>query len=160
MRGVVMRHLASSVLAVLLLTAASGRGRADDPSERIKQLGSDREDVRAEAESALERRGREVLPLLRVATDSRDAVVRARALALIEKIEGAQMMRPTMVALDFNDRPVAEVVETIQRRSGLPIELFPRTALYGRRGAWPSTGTNRSPFWRPSTGSARRPGFI
>src|SRR4051812_47966269 len=84
-------------------------------SEWIKQLGSDREDVRAAAETALGRRGRDVLPLLRVATDSRDTAIRSRALALIARIEGTLLLSPTMVALDFQDRPLAEVVATIGR---------------------------------------------
>jgi hypothetical protein len=121
-----MKSLASSVLILLFLTVATARAQEDDPAGWIKQLGSDREDVRAAAETALERRGREVLPLLRVATDARDPVIRARALALIERIQAALLARPTMVTLDFHDRPVAEVVETIQRRSGLALELFPK----------------------------------
>ena len=35
------------------------------------------------------------------------------------------MLRPTLVALDFDDRPLAEVVEAVRRRSGLPVSLFP-----------------------------------
>lgn len=130
-----MRYLASSVLILLCLTIATARAQVDDPSEWIKQLGSDRADVRAAAETALERRGRDVLPLLRVASDSRDTAIRTRALALIERINATLLVRPTMVTLDFQDRPVAEVVETIQHRSGLALELFPKESpvWQGRR---------------------------
>jgi hypothetical protein len=45
---------------------------------------------------------------------------------LIERIKATLLVRPTMVTLDFHDRPVAKVVETIQQRSGLVLELFPK----------------------------------
>ena len=77
-----MKCRTSSVLSLVFLTLTTARAQVDDPSEWIKQLGSDREEVRATAETALERRGRDVLPLLRVATDSRGKTARSGSSAM------------------------------------------------------------------------------
>jgi len=113
----------TGVAVWLVLGWAEG---STDPSELVRRLGSDREPERAAAEAALETLGREAVPLLRVATDSQNPAIRARAAAILERITGdTGLLRPTLVTLDFRDRPLAEVVNTIRRRSGLPVSLFP-----------------------------------
>lgn len=113
----------TAVVVWLVLGWAEGAG---DPSELVQRLGSDREPERQAAEAALEKLGREAVPLLRVATDSQNPAIRSRAAALLERIKGGtDLLRPTLVALDFRDRPLAEVVDTVRRRSGLPVSLFP-----------------------------------
>ena len=97
----------------------------EGPAALVEQLGSPRYAQRQEATEALEKLGREALPALRSGRESKDPEVRQRVVALIEKIENALMVHPTMVALDFRDRPLPEVVRELSARSGMPMALVP-----------------------------------
>ena len=105
---------------VLAVTAAP-----DDPSALVERLGAPRYADREAATRALEALGRDALPALRAARRSEDPEVRARAAALLGRIEAASMVRPTLVRLDFRDRPIAEVVKTLSDRTGVPMVLVP-----------------------------------
>ena len=111
-------------VACLALLTLIGLGEPPpDVTELVVRLGSVRSAEREAAAGALERMGRAALPALRGARDSRDLKVRARAAALLDAIEGRQLISATLVPLDFRDRPVAEVVETIGKRCGMVLML-------------------------------------
>ena len=55
----------------------------------------------------------------------KDPEIRSRASALITKIEGGLLTKPTMVALDFHDQPLAEVVRVFGDQSGIKMAIFP-----------------------------------
>src|SRR4051794_21147171 len=96
------------MLALVLAVLGSG----PDPSELVDRLGSNRPADRAEASAALEKLGDAAVPALRAARfGSTDLVLRARAAAVLDAIEGRRLTRATMVRLDFEDRPVPEVLE-------------------------------------------------
>src|SRR4051812_31600943 len=95
------------VLAMLAQASAAG------PADLVERLGSGRYADRQAASDALERLGREALPALRLGREARDAEIRSRSSALINKIEGALLTQPTMVTLDFDDRPLKDVVKEI-----------------------------------------------
>jgi hypothetical protein len=102
-----------------LLVAADG----PDPAELVKRLGSDRFAERLEATKALEALGKVALPALRAAKDSADPKVRARVAALLETLERAadvdRLTRPTLIKLDFRDRPLSEIVDELNSRHNL-----------------------------------------
>lgn len=112
---------------VALLAAADG----PETAGWIRRLGSDRFADRVEATRALERLGPSALPALRAARDSEDPRVRARVVALLESIgRGAdldRLTRPTLIALDFRDRPLSEVIDALNARHdlGLTLQLGP-----------------------------------
>jgi hypothetical protein len=96
-----------------------------DPSELVTRLGSLRYVEREEAAGALERLGRLAIPALRAAREARDAEIRTRAAALFNKIEGALLTQPTLVSLDFDDQPLAEVTKAISDQTGIKLGLIP-----------------------------------
>src|SRR5690348_11567137 len=79
-----------------------------DPATLVERLGAPRYAEREEAAKALERSGAAAVPALRAARKARDPEVRARAAALLERIESGLMVRPTTVRLDYRDRPLNE----------------------------------------------------
>lgn len=97
---------------------------ASDPAALVQKLTSDNESERTSAISELEKLGRDALPALRAVRDSKEAKLRERARALREKIESSLLIKPTLVDLDFQDRPLAGVLEAIgtQTRIGLALE--------------------------------------
>src|SRR4051812_11580173 len=97
-------------LAFAVLTA---QVPASDPSALVAQLGSARYARREAAASALEKLGRQALPALRSARDVKDPEIRSRASALITRIEGGLLTKPTLVTLDYRDRPLGEVIRSI-----------------------------------------------
>lgn len=137
--------LSSAVLALLLgLGTHDGRELA----ALIRQLGSE---VAAESDAAaleLERLGAEALPVLRVATDSRNPRIRERAVALLNRIEGGALLQSTEIRLDFDDRPLPEVVAAINQQGGSSLALFPELdpELMRRKVTLREPGP--VPFWR------------
>jgi hypothetical protein len=113
-----------------LLTVVLASASADDGSDAVKwigRLGAESFDDRVAAYKALERLGGEALPALQAAADASDPRVRSRVRALIESI-GRQVAtdrfsRPTMIRLDFRDRPLGEVVEALDDRHNLELSL-------------------------------------
>src|SRR4051812_47892529 len=111
-------------VANLLLAVAMGLGPTTPapglgPDALIARLGSPRYADREAATAALRRLGPAALPALRSARSARDAEVRARAAALLERVESELMVRPTLVRLDYRDRPLAEVVKDLGRQTGI-----------------------------------------
>jgi hypothetical protein len=108
------------VLAIGGLLAAADE---PDPAEWVRRLGSERFAERVEAAKALERLGPAALPALRAAKDSENPKVRARVAALLETIDRGddvdRLTRPTLIKLDFRDRPLPEVVDALNARHNL-----------------------------------------
>src|SRR5437763_1828212 len=113
------------IVASLVLSAALVRVGEPDPPALVGRLGAPRWADREAAARALERRGRAALPALRAGRESRDPEVRARAAALIERIESGALVQPTLVRLDYRDRPLADVVRDLADRAGMPLVLDP-----------------------------------
>ncbi len=118
------------MFAPFLLTVVLASASADDGSDAVKligRLGAESFDDRVAAYKALERLGGEALPALRAAADARDPRVRSRVRALIDsigrRVETDRFSRPTMIRLDFRDRPLGEVVAALNERHDLGLTL-------------------------------------
>jgi len=91
----------------------------------IAQLGSDTYAQREEAARELDRLGDLALEALRrAARTSRDPEVQTLAAALRDRIETAQMVRPTLLTLDFEEAPLPEVVAALSRRCESRLNLL------------------------------------
>ena len=113
-----MLHL--SVLLVLTSALAVDISTA----ELIAMLGSADRVVREEAARTLEERGDLALSALRTARDlAKTPEARKQLADLIARVEARSLDRPTMVALDFDDRPLGEAVEALAKRSGFALAL-------------------------------------
>jgi hypothetical protein len=121
------------MLAPLFALLMIGVGLDSDPAGLVSRLGSARYAEREDATKSLERLGRDALPALRAARDSKDPEVRTRAATLVEKIESDLMIRPAMVRLDFQNKPVIDVVKQIAERSGIALSLIPENSPMGAR---------------------------
>ena len=130
-----------------LVGAGTGTATERDPAALVSRLGAGRYAERQAAAAALERLGRAALPALRRARTARDPEVRARAEELVERIESGLMVRPTLVRLDYRDRPLADVVKDLAEQSRLPLALSPlnRAAWQGRRVS--IEAPDPVPFW-------------
>ncbi|MGB0066653.1 MAG: hypothetical protein WBQ11_01300, partial [Isosphaeraceae bacterium] len=115
--------IGASLLLVLQLVAQSST--SGNPQILLEQLGATRYADREAAARALEKLGREAIPVLQNARDSRDMEIRTRAAALLQKIEGSLLTMPTMVWLNFKDAPLADVVQALGRQTGIKVFLFP-----------------------------------
>jgi hypothetical protein len=113
------------MMGVCLLTMGALLAAADEPkpTEWVRQLASGRFAERVEATKALERLGSAALPALRAAKDSENPRVRVRVAALLETLDrGAdvdRLTRPTLIKLDFRDRPLSEIVDELNSRHNL-----------------------------------------
>jgi hypothetical protein len=128
-----------------LLAAALAPG--DEPAVLVERLGSTRSGERRAAAEALERMGPEALPALRAARDSNDLVVRAEAAALLDAIEAGPLTRPTLVTLDFRERPIVEVVEAIEARTGQGLVVGPEGDPRWRTRRIDLEAMEPLPFW-------------
>jgi hypothetical protein len=110
--------MSAALVVVVALALAPGSQGAN---ELIARLGAPRFADREAAASALEALGRAALPSLQAARQHPDLEIRSRVNGLVVKIEGALLLEPTPVRLDFQDRPVEEVIPEIARRAGIPL---------------------------------------
>ena len=110
-------------LANLAVWIVLGSTPAAEARELVERLGSPRYAEREEAATALEKHGRTARPVLVQALSSRDPEVRSRAAALLARIDSDLMTRPTLVALDFEDRPLEEVVRVLGERGEASLSL-------------------------------------
>jgi hypothetical protein len=106
------------LIAAVAMAALLGGTPDDSPAELVARLGSPRFAEREAAAESLRRLGHRALPALREARLGRDLEIRLRASHLRDEIEASTILKPTMVRLDFHDRPLSEVVEGIGRRAG------------------------------------------
>jgi hypothetical protein len=111
------------VACLLTIGALLVAGDEPDATELVRRLGSDRFAERVEATKALERLGPSVMPALRAARDSDNLRVRTRVVALLETLDRRadldRLTRPTLIKLDFRDRPLSEVVDQLNSRHNL-----------------------------------------
>ncbi len=132
----------TSMMAMVLTSAL-----ASDlsPKELVDRLSSPDRVVREEAARTLEELGAEVLPTLRGILDqSGQPEVRERLPDLMARIEARSLDRPTMVVLDFEDRPLGEAIEAVAARGGFSISLED-PGLAARRVTVKAPGP--LPFW-------------
>jgi hypothetical protein len=135
--------LAHPVLAILMSAALV----ADDASALVEKLGSARYADREAAAEALEALGRDALAALRAGRQSKDPEIRARSAALLSRIESGLMVRPTLVRLDFRDRPLAEVVQALSERADVPMSLVPENNPIWRNRRITLEAPEPVPFW-------------
>ena len=113
-----------------MLTFVLASASVDDQSDAVTligRLGAPSFDDRVAAYKALEQLGTKAMPALRAAVKSSDSRVRSRARALIESIgrhdESDRVARPIMLRLDFRNRPLGEIVDTLNERHDLGLSL-------------------------------------
>lgn len=125
-------------LVAALPTGAAEKADADKITKLIEKLGSGDFAEREKAYQDLDALGAPALEALRKATKSEDAEVRRRADELVAKIEKIaereKILKPTMVRLNYKDKPLAEAIEDVKVKTGLQITLYdPENKLAGRK---------------------------
>ena len=129
----------------LAIVLASARIVDLSTEELIARLGSPDRVVREEAFRTLEEEGPDALPALRAAREAADdPEARGRLADLIARVEARRLDRPTMVAIDLDDRPLGEAVEALATRSGYALSLDD-PVLASRRVT--VRGSGLLPFW-------------
>ena len=134
--------LVVSLAMVAILSSAPNR---PDPSKIIDELGSPRYARREAAGLALEKMGREAIPALKVARESRNPEVQARASAILARIGDGQLFQPSLIEFDFRDEPLADAIAAINARYGLNLALTPGSFPIGARLTCRTAGP--VPFW-------------
>ncbi len=126
--------MSGSILVALALLGWQGPGGSKVPGADalIARLGAPRYADREAAAAELEKIGRLALPALMARREHRDLEIRTRVNALIAKIEGSLLLEPTPVVLDYDDRPLGDVVAAIARRSDIPLAVNPGPAAARR----------------------------
>ncbi len=122
-------------------------GGQADPAALVAQLGSSRYAEREAAGKSLEQLGRPALSALRAVRDARDPEIRIRAFNLIQKIEGALLIQPSRVRLDFDNTPLSEVVQSFSQQTGFKVVLFPEN-LSRKYQRVTLHQTDPLPFWK------------
>jgi hypothetical protein len=140
--------LGANLALIVLMGQVPASDPSADPTELVARLGSPKYADREAAAGDLERLGRRAMAALRAARDSRDLEIRTRALALVNKIEGALLTKPTMVALDFEDQPLPGVVKAVSEQAGIKLGLIPENSE-----TWPNRRITLHepapvPFWK------------
>ena len=107
-------------LALLTLT---GWAADPDPTALVARLSSPVPAEREEAAGVLEELGRPALPVLYKARETASGDLGRRVALLIDLIERQRLLRATRVVLDFDARPLSEVVAALGARSGFPLVL-------------------------------------
>jgi hypothetical protein len=131
----------------LALLGSFAPGPGDDVEALVAGLKAPRRVDRERAAHGLEALGDPARPALLRAVDSTDLELRARAAAVLDVIEGRDLARPTLVALDFRDRPLGEVVNAIGDRTGLGLILEPGTDPLRKDRRITLESTEPLPFW-------------
>ena len=124
------------------------RSTSGNPQILLEQLGATRYADREAAAKALEKLGREAIPVLRSARGSRDMEIRTRAAALLQRIEGSLLTMPTMVWLNFKDAPLADVVQALGRQTGMKVSLFPENLPRWKQERLSLQEAQPLPFWK------------
>ena len=128
--------------ACLALLALVGLGEPKpDASELVARLASE-SPPSVRPRPNLRRMGQDALP-------SGFSGKSARASALIDAIENRQLVLPTLVTLDFRERPLSEVVEAIGKQSAMTLVLDSRTSGSAKAADHPA-GDRAGHVGRPS----------
>ncbi|MDR3639412.1 MAG: hypothetical protein P4L84_36765 [Isosphaeraceae bacterium] len=107
-------------LSLALLVAAEPEATA-----LVARLGAAPASEQRAVAAQIEALGPKALPALRAAKGSKDPELRRRASALLEKVETGLLIRPSLVALDFQEQPPAEVIRSIHAQTGISLVLEP-----------------------------------
>jgi hypothetical protein len=111
------------MLPAVMLAACLGPWAAEpDPSALVRDLASADPAKRDDAFNALADLGPRALPALYETRKAPDAGVSKIVSDLVGSIERQRLLRPTRVSLDFEERPLHEVIEAIGERSGFLLE--------------------------------------
>jgi hypothetical protein len=94
-----------------------------DAAALVTRLGSGTFAEREESAKALEAMGREALPALEDALRSPDAEVRSRVWSIWERIQKGLLVRPLMVRLEREPRPLIDVVRSIGEQGGFSLQV-------------------------------------
>jgi hypothetical protein len=115
-------------IAPLVLFAAMAAAPAAEPNPTalVAKLGSAEPAERAAATESLKALGRAALPALQDAMKGGDADHGKRALALWDTIQRDLMTRPSMVRLIAENRPIADVLEELEKQTGLTLKFDQR----------------------------------
>lgn len=141
------------LLAIVVMIAP------DDAHEAVAKLASPRSAVREAAQRTLESLGDAAFPALAAAADSPDLELRHTAAVLLDTIEGRRLARPTMVTLDFVDRPLLQVVQAISRSAGVTIVVEPDGDARARTKAITLKAETPVPLWEALDRLARAAGL-
>ncbi len=117
----------------VLILLASLSPAASEPAKLVEALASSDRVEREEAAGALEELGRSALPALYEARKTSTAEARPRIAHVIDLIERQRLLRGTRIAIDFEDRPLSEVVAALAARSGYSVALGPEVASRERK---------------------------
>jgi hypothetical protein len=116
---------------------------APDAASLVARLGAGTVAEREESAKQLEAMGREVLPALVAALRSPDAEVRSRVLPVWERIQKGLLVRPSMVRLEGQGRPLHEVVRSIGEQGGFSL----RASQQGPERLFDAREPVTIPFW-------------
>jgi hypothetical protein len=155
------------LIAAVAMATMLGWAPDDEPAALVARLGSPRFAEREAAAESLRRLGRVALPALRKAQSGQDLEIRLRASQLRGEIEANTLLEPTMVRLDFHDRPLSEVVEAIGRRAGVSLASGDAPSMRHKpqdRPSWPDRRITLEapgplPFWEAIDRLCRAGGF-
>ena len=103
---------------------------------------------REDAAAALERLGRQSIPALASRATTRDPEIRTRAAVLFDRIEGALLTQPSLVSLEFEDRPLPEVVKVLSEQTGIKLGLVPENSPNWEARRITLHESTPIPFWR------------
>src|SRR4051794_39010444 len=117
--------LLTLVIAALAATWTGPDEGTDRAAEAVAKLVSPRAAERSAAEQAIAALGDAALPALNEAMESSNLELRHRAAALLDAREGARLVRPTMVTLNFDARTVGDIAAAIGREAGVSLLIEP-----------------------------------
>jgi hypothetical protein len=144
---------------LLLLAALPADLSAED---LVQRLGSADRIEQEEAARSLEELGADALPALRAAAADRMSappLVRARAAALLERVEGRLLTEPTRVVLDFDGQPLGDVLAALGTRTGFTLTLDPGGHAELPRRAIRAGSSGKVAFWTAVERVARAGGI-
>src|SRR5262245_22101004 len=143
--GFIQGDIRMTGLIISMIAVFAQATGPDSAPGLIERLGTD---GHAEAESTLLRLGARALPSLRMAAAGREGRVRPHAAALVDRIEQVLLTGPTLVALDYRDRPLKEVIDSLAERSGMRLSLNPANEDRWRNLRVTLREPEPVPFWR------------
>ncbi|MEI8195048.1 MAG: hypothetical protein WCI73_03980 [Phycisphaerae bacterium] len=114
----------------------------------LPQLAADDFAVREEASKQLNDLGVAALPILRQRlTSISDAETKTRVGSLIEKLEEAAALSPTLVTLELKDAGIHDAVEALAKVVSFPIKAWPERGFGGNDNRGVTLQVDKQPFW-------------